>query len=329
MTVHRYRQINDVHLSDQPPAGRTASYLDDILAKLEWAVTVPLITDGIVITGDLFHRKNAAHTTHRTVQRVREVLTAHASCPTYIVPGNHDEAHGGGLVGQPLLSVVEDALIHLLVGRPSIDLDQNIAGVPWSNAFEGEDGVAAFALACDVVRPLIFAHAPISDRPFPFGPEARGWMLDTDVIAALPDSVRFVGHGHMHGQQIPVYSRAVLSNPGALSRASLSADDVARAPMVADIEYDDITGAVTVQYVEVPHRPASEVLRIAEHARATHRDGSVEALAAHLGSADTEVVDAETMRAHLRGLVRPETIAPDVWDRGMKMADAALDGVSA
>ena len=323
MTIHRYRQINDVHLSDQPPAGRTASYLDDILTKLDWAVTVPSSTSAIVITGDLLHRKNAAHTTHRTVQRIRDVLTM--GVPVYIVPGNHDEAHGGGLDGQPLLSVVDGRRIRLLTG--ACYTDPLIAGVPWSNAFEGEDGVAAFARACDVGRPLIFAHAPISDRPFPFGPEARGWMLDFDVLAALPEYVRLVGHGHMHGRQPIVYGRAVLSNPGALSRASLSTDDVARAPMVADIEYDDATGEVQVRYVAVPHRPAAEVLRLERHAREARRDGTVEALAAHLGSAEAEVVDADTMRAHLQSLTRPEDVSPDLWQQGIGLASAALDGV--
>ena len=349
MTLHRYRQINDVHISDQPPSGRTASYLDDVLAKLDWAVTVPSSTAAIIITGDLLHRKNAAHTTHRTVQRIRDVLTM--GVPVYIVPGNHDEAHGGGLDGQPLLSVVDGGRIQLLDGRSL--RDPLISGVPWNNAFEGEFGVSAFGDAVrkatqprgrhDIPAPLVFAHAPISLDPFPFGPEERGWMLAYDVISAMPFHVHLLAHGHFHNGHpveqwgrslddgnISVITRITLSNPGALARASLSTDDVTRRPMVADITYDDSTGTVEVEYVEVEcARPADEVLRIERHEREAHRDGTVEALAASLAGADAEVVDADTMRAHLRGLVRPDTIAEDVWTKGIALADAALDGVTA
>lgn len=356
MTLHRYRQLNDVHLSDQPPSGRTASYLDDILAKLDWAVTVTSDVEAIIITGDLMHRKNAAHTTHRTVQRIRDILLC--GTPIYIVPGNHDEAHGGGLDGQPLLSVVDGRRVRLLTGR-AYDRPL-IAGVPWSNDFERENGAAAFAAAVSRASdgdgrhlppaPLVFAHAPISLHPYPFGPEAQGWLLAADLVPLLPEHVRLVAHGHMHGgHHVDQWSRAragnewlanraaalsvtpdlTFSNPGALARASLSTDDVARRPAVADIAYDDATGSVEVRYYEVDvARPAGEVLRLERHARAARRDGTVEALAAHLGSAEAEVVDADTMRAHLQSLTRPEDVSPDLWQQGLGLASAALDGVS-
>lgn len=342
--LHRYIQVNDVHLSDQPPSGRTASYLDDVLAKLNWCVEYAIATGAaIVITGDLWHRKNAAHTTHRTVQRVRATLgIAAAHRPVYIVPGNHDEAHGGGLAGQPLLSVVDDDRIRLLDGRSGID--PLIAGVPWSNAFERAGGLQAFATAVEGASseashaPLVFTHSPISLRPYPFGPEAQGWLLAADLVPLLPAHVRLVAHGHFHNGHKAETWRVendgepthylTFSNPGALARGSLSTDDVTRRPAIADITYDDVTQAVEVRYVEVEcARPADDVLRIEQHAREAHRDGSVEALAASLAGAEAEVVDADVMRAHLRSLVRPETIAEDVWQRGLALADAALDGV--
>ena len=347
-----YIQINDPHLSDQPPRGRTASYLDDVLAKMAWAIerANDLHASGIVITGDLFHRKNAAHTTHRTVQRIREVL-ARADTRVHIVPGNHDEAHGGGLAGQPLLSVVDGVHVVLLDG-PS-DFDSYIAGVPWANAFERTEGAIATVngqpylrgaellakRVADTRRPLVFAHAPISDRPFPFGPEAQGWMLDMDVATAIQrraPAVRLLAHGHMHRQQM-VHTvetsigepEITFSNPGALSRATVAVDDVERTPAIAVIDTEWGAAGPTALYVtyeDVPCRPAADVLRLEEHARDAARDGTVEALAASLSAADAEVVDAQVLREVLARLQRPDGVDEATWTLGLRMAAAAIDG---
>lgn len=336
---YRYVQINDPHISDQPPRGRTASYLDDVLAKLAWCVqrANEIGVSGIVITGDLFHRKNAAHTTHRTVQRVREVLGA-ADARVHIVPGNHDEAHGGWLTGQPLLSVIDGTHIVLLDGAS--DFDSPIAGVPWDNAFEREGGVRLFAARVSSTRrPLVFAHAPISERPFPFGPEAQGWMLDSEIVDAMPPNarLRLIAHGHMHRQQptsrwtMPGGGHVWFSNPGALSRATVGADDVERVPAIAIIDLDFSSlindSVVTVCYEDVPHRPAAEVLRLEEHERDTDRADAVQALAhSSLERAFAEVVDADSLRALLRTLGCPEQFDEETWKRGLALAEAAIDG---
>lgn len=334
-----YVQVNDPHVSDQPPRMRLPSYLDDVLAKLGAAVDFANEhgADGIVITGDVFHRKNATHTTHRTVQRVREVLYR-ALMPVHIVPGNHDEANGGGLRGQPLLSIPDGDRIHLLTG-PS-EVDPLIAGVPWNNAFEREGGVGALALAIrSTHRPLVFAHAPISDRPFPFGQEDRGWLLADDLAGELfrgTGHPLLIAHGHMHGQQpVALLGAAVapgitFSNPGALSRGSVAESDVAREPSIARIVYDGgvpgYTPVVEVTYHVVAHRPAADVLRIEEHERDDARATAVERLAASLAGEYAEVVDEDVLRAVLARLERPEGIDEATWAAGLRIATAAIDG---
>ena len=346
----RYLQINDPHISDQPPRMRTASYREDVLAKLAACVDIAIAeqVDRIVITGDVFHRKRARDTSHRTVQQVRAIL--HGGPPVSIVPGNHDEAHGGGLGGQPLLSLLDEH-ITLLDGTISMGvqhagltieswedledwLEPNIiAGVPWSNAFEREGGLEAFAAAARATGAmLIFTHSPISDRPFPFGPEAQGWMLRDDVAAALEGSgVRIIAHGHFHQpQQIAIYQRPdmgtpfiVFSNPGALARATIAEDDRERAPQVAIIDSERLEG----RYVEVPHRAASEVFRLAEHEASVTRREGVSALSAALSSAYSEIVDAEYLTAAVREQPRPQDVDEGDWARGQDLAIAAIDGV--
>lgn len=330
--MRKYIQVNDVHLSDQPPAMRTASYLDDVLAKLAAVMQLAdhLGVDRVVFTGDVFHRKNAAHTTHRTVQRVREILNG-PGLPVSIVPGNHDEAHGGGLDGQPLLSLLGDHVDLLDGDHPD---DRWILGVPWSNAYEREGGAEAFSGAIwrAPEAPIVFAHAPLTPTPWPFGPEAGGWLHISEVDALLPPCVQVVAHGHMHKGH-PVLQgglaprRATYSNPGALARATIGADDFDRAPQVALITYDERAQGAggTVEYLPVPHRPAAEVYRVAEHTAAEARGSAASALAASLAGAGTHVVSVEGVSGILRGLTRPDDVDADDWAAGQQMAIEAVE----
>jgi DNA repair exonuclease SbcCD nuclease subunit len=324
-------QINDVHISDTPPRMRTATYREDVLAKLAACVAIANAerVDRIIVTGDVFHRKRARDTSHRTIQAVRAIL--HTGPPVSIVPGNHDEAHGGGLGGQPLLSVLDEHIT--LFDGPSVT-DPLIAGVPWSNAFEREGGLEAFAEAVrSAGAPLIFTHAPISDRPFPFGPEAQGWLLRDDVAAALENSgAQLIAHGHFHLAQDEWDSEnwILFTNPGALARASIAEDDRDRAPQVAIIHYrvDPRGGSYKIdsEYIEVPHRPAAEVFRIAEHEAAVARNEGVTALSAALSSAYSEIIDAEYLAGAVRAQARPDGINEGDWRAGQELAIAAIDG---
>lgn len=356
--IRRYLQVNDVHLSDQPPLMRTSSYRDDVLEKLAACMQIAQehSVDGVVLTGDIFHRKAANHTSHQTVQDVRSVLDA--GIPVWIVPGNHDVARGSGnLGGQPFISLLGDN-IRLLYGTSS---DQYIAGVAWDNAMEGEDGaawIAAYIASFSTARPLVFAHAPLTPTPNPFGPEARGWLLTDDLTAALRDrdcAPLLIAHGHMHnrvephgtpthlGALAPVYS-----NPGALSRGTIA--DTEQEPMVALITYDDgvtwignrtIDGqniteeptapqpAVEVEYLPVPHRPASEVFRLREHAARSERDEGIANLAAGLATAETFAVTPESLVEQLEALDAPEGVADATWGEGIGYAAAAVEDANA
>ena len=107
----------------------------------------------------------------------------------------------------------------------------------------------------------------------------------------------------------------------------MAVDDVERVPAIAVIEYgigDD--HPLTVRYESIPCRPAAEVLRVEEHERDSDRDDAVQSLARSLTRAFAEVVDADTLRALLKTLGKPQNIEAEVWERGLAMAEAALDG---
>ena len=322
----RYLQVNDPHVSDQAPLMRTASYTDDVIAKLKAAIDLAVVheCDAVVITGDLFHRKNAAHTSHLTVQRVREALEA--DIPVRIVRGNHDCRRGtDSIAGQPVLSVV-GGNVAILTGYG----DDYVYGVPWVDEMEGPDGIRSIAQAIPPGVPLIFAHAPVTLTPYPFGPEQAGWIMAEELAEALPDSARLFAHGHMHkGHPLAKERDIVFSNPGALSRATIGTDDVDREPQVALITYDTEEQRVQVAYLSVPHRPAEEVFRLAVAEAATGRAVGIATLVEAIATASQEEVTAESLIGILRALPRPDDIDPDIWSRGITMGIEALEDANA
>lgn len=329
-------QINDPHISDQPPRMRTASYREDVLDKLQAALALASELEGevdvVVVTGDLFHRKTPSHTSHRTVQAVRAIFDKFDSfdgTPVFIIPGNHDQSRSGDIAGQPVASVSGNNIYVAGMFTPL----PGVAMIPWSNAMEGPDGIDYIVDAIkEAGAPeVVLAHAPVTLEPYPFGPEKRGWIDAHELAKALPSSVKLFAHGHMHKGHPPTMIDGVMfSNPGALARATIGADDRDRVPQVAILEVHDqrIGGAfdhVTVEYIEVPHRPAAEVYRVAVADAQDERATGIAALSTALAAADTHVVTRETLVESTLKLERPDDVPAADWSAGIDEAIAALE----
>lgn len=326
--VFRVLQINDVHLSDQPPRMRTPAYREQILDKLEAAMALvhPRLVHHVVITGDLFHRHQASHTSHETVQRVRRILNA-PGIPVSLVVGNHDKARGGVLEGQPLLSVLGDN-VTLLEGP---HLSANIAGFGWTNELAGtEEEIEAYLArgTWNVERSLVFVHAPIVPEPFPFGPAPAGWVTIEKVLPHLNPETVYLGHGHIHGGHRVHYDSQqtrLVGNPGALSRATIAGDDQGRAPAVALITFDEQAHRVEVEYIALPHVPAEEAFLVAQHAREEQRGDNIAALAAALVAGAMHVITPEFLTESVRSMERPEHIPAELWSHAQDIAVAAIE----
>lgn len=331
----RVLQINDVHLADQPPRSRNSLYRQQVLAKLEAAMDLvgPELVDHVVITGDLFHRHQAAHTSHDTVQRVRRILNA-PGVPVSLVVGNHDKARGGVLEGQPLLSVLGDNVTLLEGPHPTA----NIAGFGWTNELAGTEEEIEDYLAqrsWNVERALVFVHAPLVLDPFPFGPEPAGWITVAQAAKHLNGATRYLGHGHIHGgHELVQYGLSndygphlTIANPGALSRATIAGDDRFRIPQVAIVTLLD-DGHVDVEYRQLPHAPPEEAFLLAQHAREEAREDNIKNLAATLLAGAMHVVTADTLIDALRRAQVPESLEPELYIRAQGMAIAAIEEVT-
>lgn len=87
----KFMVINDPHVSDRPPIGRTESYADDIFAKLTecWKIAAQEKCNFIIFTGDIYHRFRGPMVAYATTIRLL-ALFREAPCSVYAVAGNHD-----------------------------------------------------------------------------------------------------------------------------------------------------------------------------------------------------------------------------------------------
>ena len=280
--------LGDIHLSDRPPSIRTESYADDILDKLRFCTDFANThaADYLVLLGDVFHVKAPSRTSHRLVLRTAEVLEGFGG-RVLIVPGNHDMTNDrlDSLSSQPLGTLALSPRIDLLIGY---DAESGIFGIPYlsdwqgslyrwmdrlGGAMPGGDGTEDDPLNEFAPRPvLLVTHAPI----FPEGSTPPYDYISAPDWASLMRWPMPVAYGHIH-EQHGLYTVGDLwfCNNGAISRGSLHEETVNRMPKVTLFDTEDTDCPFTT--VEVPHRAAADVFRLADHAVATARDQRLDA----------------------------------------------------
>lgn len=313
--------VGDVHLSDRPPSVRTDSYADDILAKLAWIVDYANEhADVLVFLGDLWHIKAPSRTSHRLVQRTAEVLLQFDG-RVLVVPGNHDLLNDRleSLESQPLGTLALSPNVELLIGY---DQSTRIFGLPylqdwgpsleyWMNRFgysvpgwsdwDPEDGANEFAPA-----PILLAtHAPI----FPTGDNPPYQFISAEDWASYMRFPVPVAYGHIHDQHgFHQVGDIWFCNNGAISRGSLHEETLAREPKVT--LFDSEAEGCPFTSVDVPHKPASEVFRLAEVAEQKDAENRLEGFLEGLGDVSLTSVSVEQIVAHARSTdLPPEAVA--------------------
>ena len=165
----RFIQINDIHLSDNPPINRTRHYQDEIFDKLDYAFG--LESNAILLTGDVFHHHHPQKTTHYLVGRLWEFIEKHNK-PVYVIVGNHDVYAGriddlnkqplGMLLKHPLVTLLEDGKLYTIDGV-------NVQAVNWDYKFYSTDGANLIKYQLRKNKPdLLVSHAPILDSANPY-----------------------------------------------------------------------------------------------------------------------------------------------------------------
>jgi hypothetical protein len=322
--------VGDVHLSDRPPSVRTDTYADDILDKLRWCVNYANEhADVMLFLGDLWHIKAPSRTSHRLVMRTAEVLEEFRNGRVLIVPGNHDMSQDRleSLESQPLGTLCLSPNIDLLIGY---DRSTGIFGLPylqdWGPSFERwmqrfgrslpglvgfgdpeyeDDPKNEFAPA----SVLLATHAPI----FPPGMTPPYDHIPAEEWASWMRWPVPVVYGHIHEQHgFYQVGEQWFCNNGAISRGSLHEETLAREPKVT-LFGSEATGCPFTS-VDVPHKPASEVFRLAEVVEKKGAETRLEGFLDSIGDVALTSISVEEIVAHARTTDLPAAAITELED---------------
>jgi hypothetical protein len=327
--VSQYLLLSDIHLCDKPPSSCTDSYEDDLFDLLEQTVKVARRRKvvAVVWAGDIFHLKTPSRTSHRLVNRTKDLVDAYP-CPVFIVPGNHDIRHDrlDSIDSQPLGALFRGHATRLEGwGGYDAHTQYMLYGVPWLQgygdyrAYDGDDPHPPIERNLSVAlrgyreqvherglgsrKALVVAHAPLyppgEECPFEYFPASR-WA---EAMGGGPGYV-FYGHVHpWHGVYHAYPTETAIEhvtfcNQGALSRGSLHESELTR--QVGCTIWDDETGEF--EFVPLDARPAEQVFRLAEHKQVTDMAGRLDDFLAGIGGTSLEAVSVESVIAHIRTL---------------------------
>lgn len=239
--------INDPHICSKAPTNRNDNYCQDIFDKLEVIskITQEEKIDCVMIAGDLFHQPNSNRVSHELVNQLMKIFGGF-NTQIVAVPGNHDLHSLVDLPKQPIFTLTKLPNFVLLHSGQRFITDSgiDICGIEWdysSNTKFIKDRVG------DKKPDIILTHAAIDNKLSGF--------FDVILKKDIAGLSKFVAAGHLHFQMpIEIINGTTFLNPGALSRGSLSSDDLTRKPSIAVI---DTTGKSTYQVI--PHKNVQDI----------------------------------------------------------------------
>jgi DNA repair exonuclease SbcCD nuclease subunit len=297
MQSPRYLIVGDIHLSDRPPASCTESYLDDLFDLLGHTVSLESDLDcvGTIWAGDVFHSPTPSRTSHRTVQRVIEIVQSYKQL--WIVPGNHDLLHDRleSLLETQPLGILFRSGANLLEG-PEFSGEHQIFGVPWIQNISPE-AIKVRLQSLDEMSPerLVVAHAPFyppsMELPYEFYP------LDGPIgFSKFLGGTGFCYYGHVHESHgIFSVGGVTYANHGAISRGSLTESDLTRVPSVT-------TWSMQEGFIRhaLPHKPASEVYRLVELTEAQEVQERLNTFVSSIGTATISVTSSQGLWSYIK-----------------------------
>lgn len=305
-TAEQILCVGDVHLADKAPSNCTDSYNDDLFDLLDEIVKISgdRRVSAVVFAGDIFHIKRPDRTSHKTVQRMIDVVQSFP-CPVYGVVGNHDIQHDriASIFETQPFGVLLQAGMLMLDGWSKSDLP--LYGVPWQQHWaQGEPAFAEWREA-QQSGALIVTHAPL----YPPGEELPWENIPAETVAEWMDGHGHLYYGHVHDLHgVFAAGGVTFCNQGSISRGSLHESDFNRKPAVT-IWHSGVAGPTAFERVELASaKPGAEVFRVEEHtAKVDYRDRLDRFLSAVAGST-VEATSVEAVIAAVRemGLPVPE-----------------------
>lgn len=275
----RFVLLNDVHLY-RGPATRLDNYEDTVFGKLAQVATLAekVEAKAVLIAGDIFHEKKRVG--FGTIHRLMEwgyALQARG-IRVLAIPGNHDESHDRieSIRSQALGVVFTSNAITDVSYRPVLFDDIAVVGVPYPDAKE----IAAFDRlpARTWRRGILMAHCFATVEGGEYFGEPIHRYAD---FAGLPFDVLHFGHDHSDHGVVRIENQWFV-NLGALTRGSLSEDEITREVKVGMVEFTETR--TVVQQVRLATAPASEVFDLALHQQKVRERREIEEFVADLST---------------------------------------------
>lgn len=314
----------DVHINDKPPESRCDDYADSLLDKLRQISEIAREkkVDAVLDAGDFFHNKAASRNSHRLVRKVVDLHRSYP-CPVYENPGNHDFPYGNVdyVQRQPLGVLFATGIFERMLDHRFEDEDGlvvRIIGLPYKVDFSVFD--------FDIERGdedvlIVCAHTYAS----PTGTESFGreqFLSYQDLAECTPDLFLF-GHYHIDQGIQEVLGKKFI-NVGAISRGSLTNDNLKRIPKVGYIRItkdgDDVE--IHTEAIELEVKPASEVFDLEKHERIQKERKDIDEFINTL-SRSASVQEEDNILLAVEGM---EDFDHDVKSRALQYLEEAASG---
>jgi len=301
----------DFHFCDHSPSSRKDDYVETLFGKLEQIRVLCKKTESkfLLIPGDLFHIKTASKNSHRLVQRLMKKFEQFHSfdCRPVLIAGNHDLSFSNleSLEKQPLGVLLSSGCIEGLVRSSDNSWMKNEVIYEHSNfkirivgCSFGEPGSGTLESLTfkkkDEDWLLCMAHTFASPlRGNFFGSPVLGYQ---DMLNLGPDIFIF---GHLHKDQgVQTISEKYFVNVGAVTRGSISEDDVKRKPKICVLKINQNSVQVTPICLRI--KPAEEIFDLGLKQQEDLRSKEINAFIEMLSKEDQ--TQSEDVKKHLKDL---------------------------
>lgn len=286
----KFISFSDVHISSVNPSSRVGSYQSDIMDKIlqVGAAGKKLGVDFYLFAGDLFNLKAPMKNPHGLNRMLIEAFKSFGA-PVYGTEGNHDLRHDSyqEFPDQPISVIYASGAIKQI--RDEVfkngDLSVRIRSFPFV-----ESPVISEMPRCPKDTDLSICVLHIYASPSG-GMFRKNKIYKYDELCELGDDIFVLGHYHLdHGIVEENFGGKIVRfiNVGALSRGTLTEENIERVPKVAYVEMPKRNGIVSVvtKTIRLRVKPASEVFDLEAREREKERSQEAEAFVERLKMED-------------------------------------------
>ena len=291
--------VGDIHLAKSAPGRRTDTYMDDILAKIDYTIEIAHKqgVDGVLLLGDIYHNPRADRVPHELTKAVSVRARAYG-VPVFVVPGNHDMRAGdleSIYVSQPIALLDELPNVTLLHWEPVVFGDLAIHPVPGVPHIPIEDYVQRLAPVEGKFN-LLAVHQAIAM-------DGQGSMVFSHVgaeeIAEHLPWADLVAYGHLHDDYGWYEVDGVtFVNFGSVCRGTIGESDLKKEPKVYVLTVED--GKADFELFPLPYRPAGEVFKIEEYLTEKSRKRDMEDYVAQIQRVSVQAFSLDTIIGNIQ-----------------------------